>query len=216
MSDSRPYPWLTHPPVHDPLAGWRFVDVVDGGLPVIPRYHFSRSRDDLPLRALLGQPLILYGHHEDVADSLTTLSDAAAQIDALGNVRWCSLGEIARSNYETRRNNSLLEVRMSASVVDLDVPEGVDTLVVSATPMTGVQVVELADTSGVTKTPFTTGSTEMLPIGPGRVQLRAIRGDLIDPSVVPSPRLRAWPMLRRSASELRDRLQPAKARVNRR
>ena len=129
MSDSRPYPWLTRPPEADPLAGWDFVDIVDGGLPVIPRYHFARSRADLPLRALLGQPLILYGHHEDVADGLATLAQAAAQVNALGDIRWCSLGEIARSNFETRQRGNRLDVRMAASVVDVDIPEGVHELV---------------------------------------------------------------------------------------
>jgi hypothetical protein len=215
MSDSRPYPWLTRPPEAVPLAGWNFVDIVDGGLPVIPRYHFGRSREDLPLRALLGQPLILYGHHEDVAGGLATLAQAAAQVNALGDIRWCSLGEIARSNFETRQRGNRLDVRIAASVVDVDIPEGVHELVVLAPAAIPVRAIELVGASGVSELPFSDGTTNAIPVKPGKVQLRVVRCDVVDPSHVPSPRPRAWPVLRRNASELRDRMRPAAARVRR-
>lgn len=215
MSDSRPYPWLTRPPADATLAGWRFVDVVDGGLPVIPRYHFTRSRDDLPLRALLGQPLVLYGHHDDVAGGLDMLAQAAAQVNALGDVRWCSLGEIAQSNFETRRTDSLLELRLSAPVVDLDVPDGVSELVVSAPLLAAVRTVEAAGRLDVVQMPVSNGSTDAFPVQPGRLRLRAVREDAIDESAIQAPRLRPWPILRRGAGEARDRVLPVAARVRR-
>ena len=55
----------------------------------------SRDAPELVLRAFLDQPLILYGHHEDVAPGLDVLGEAAEDVNRLGETRWCSLGEIA-------------------------------------------------------------------------------------------------------------------------
>jgi hypothetical protein len=105
---SRPYPWIaptrpgaaaalsTGPPQRGALAGWEPRELVAGGLPVLLRTGFNAPREDLVLRAFLGQPLILYGHHDLLADGLDVLADATAAIDALGDVRWGSLATIAR------------------------------------------------------------------------------------------------------------------------
>ncbi|HSZ68836.1 MAG TPA: hypothetical protein VK756_00600 [Solirubrobacteraceae bacterium] len=107
LCTTRPYPWavnspelpwLTRPADAGPLAAWRPADIVAGGLPVLLRADFARHpREDLVLRAFLGQPLILYGHHELLRDGPDALARAAAEIDALGEVRWGSLAEIARA-----------------------------------------------------------------------------------------------------------------------
>jgi hypothetical protein len=103
---TRPYPWvadtpeqhwLARPPEAGPLAAWGPVDRVAGGLPVLLRADFAHPREDLALRAFLGQPLILYGHHDLLADGPGALVEAAEQINRLGEVRWRSLGEIARA-----------------------------------------------------------------------------------------------------------------------
>jgi hypothetical protein len=104
---SRPYPWIAPerpgaaaalsagPPARGALAGWDSHELVAGGLPVLLRTGFDAPREDLVLRAFLGQPLILYGHHDLLADGLDVLADATAAIDALGDVRWGSLAKIA-------------------------------------------------------------------------------------------------------------------------
>lgn len=109
---TRPYPWLANtlerhwlarPPEAGPLAAWNPVDIVAGGLPVLLRAEFAAfaesrsSREDLALRAFLGQPLILYGHHDLLAEGPDALARAAAEINRLGDVRWSSLGTIARA-----------------------------------------------------------------------------------------------------------------------
>jgi hypothetical protein len=103
---TRPYPWmadtlerhwLTRPPEAGPLAAWGPMDLVAGGLPVLLRAEFDHPRGDLALRAFLNQPLILYGHHDLLAKGPDALEQAAAQINRLGDVRWCSLGTIARA-----------------------------------------------------------------------------------------------------------------------
>jgi hypothetical protein len=105
LTTTRPYPWvadtldrswLARPPGAGALVGWEPVEALAGGLPVLLRADFRlHPREDLVLRAFLGQPLILYGHHDLLADGPDALAEAAGQIDRLGEVRWCSLGSIA-------------------------------------------------------------------------------------------------------------------------
>jgi hypothetical protein len=106
LCTTRPYPWvadtlerhwLARPPDVGPLAAWGPVDLVAGGLPVLLRAEFDHPREDLALRAFLGQPLILYGHHDLLAGGPGALAEATAQINRLGDVRWCSLGKMARA-----------------------------------------------------------------------------------------------------------------------
>ncbi len=103
---TRPYPWvantperhwLARPPAAGPLAAWNPVDLVAGGLPVLLRAEFEHPREDLALRAFLGQPLILYGHHDLLAEGPDALAQAAGEINRLGEVKWSSLGTIARA-----------------------------------------------------------------------------------------------------------------------
>jgi hypothetical protein len=129
---SRPYPWRDGLPAPTALAGWHPAELVAGGLPVLPRYPLGHPREDLALRALLGQPLILYGHHGDFAQGLDLFAQAAADVNGLGEVQWGPLGRIARGNYATRRVGEVLHVRMYARRIELEVPGGVRTLRVVA------------------------------------------------------------------------------------
>jgi hypothetical protein len=107
VTTTRPYPWvadtsdrswLTRPPAVGPLAAWGPIDVIAGGLSVLLRADFrEHPREDLALRAFLGQPLILYGHHDLLAGGPEALAAAAAEIDRLGDVEWSSLGDIAHT-----------------------------------------------------------------------------------------------------------------------
>lgn len=108
LCTTRPYPWavtspsrpwLTRPAEAGPLAAWGPVDIVAGGLPILLRADFAlHPREDLVLRAFLGQPLILYGHHELLRDGPEALAATAAELERLGEVRWGSLAEITRAS----------------------------------------------------------------------------------------------------------------------
>src|SRR5580765_1097435 len=70
-----PYWWLAEPDASSALSGWQPLDRI-AGLPVIPRLHVSASdRDDMPFRAFLGQPLVLYAHHTDLKAGLDVLAE---------------------------------------------------------------------------------------------------------------------------------------------
>jgi len=209
---SRPYPWLDEQPAPTPLAGWHPADLVAGGLPVLPRHPLSASREDLALRALLGHPLILYGHHVDFADGLDVLAQAASEIGSLGEVQWGSLGWIARGNYSTRRLGDTLLVKMHSRRITVEVPAGVSSLrVLMDEPVGGAAGHRLAHPSGDVGIAFEheTGVSEpLVVVGPGSVDL-ALRADRpLDPGAIASPAIHPWPLLRRALVETRDRIQP--------
>ncbi|WP_259311800.1 hypothetical protein [Capillimicrobium parvum] len=155
---SRPYPWvegdwLAQPAGGGPLVGWETTDQVAGGLPVLLRNGFDHPREDLVLRAFLDQPLVLYGHQQELAGGLDRLREAAAQINALGPVRWGSMECLARRSFDTRRDGARMFVRLSARCARVEVPDGVRELVVShsagaweprAVPFEGPGVAELS------------------------------------------------------------------------
>lgn len=194
---SRPYPWLDRVPSDQPIAGWRPADSVTGGLSVIPRLPIAElSPQEQVLRSFLRQPLILYGHHEDVGQGLGVLSHAAGVVSQAPGVSWMSIGQITRSLYATRRYETRLDVRLFTRHVEVVVPEGVAEIVVS--------------------TAYPLGPLDRVAVQPvcdGRVTVRVERRDAVDPGSISSPLPAVWPILRRGLSETRDRLQPIARRA---
>ena len=99
------------------------------GCPVLPRWAFGGTTDmQLLTAAYLGQPLVLRGHHQDLRDGLEILGDFAGAINALGDVRWCNLGEMSRMNYGQRIDGSVMHIRPMGLLMDISVPVGVSEL----------------------------------------------------------------------------------------
>jgi hypothetical protein len=209
---SRPYPWRDGLPAPTPLAGWHPAELVGGGLPVLPRYSLSNPREDLVFRALLGQPLILYGHHGDFADGLDLFAEAAGYVNGLGDVRWGPLGEIARRNYSTRQVGEVLHVGMYARRIAVDVPAGVRALQVEVPePFGGAASHQLAHTAGSGELTFEAGlGTTRLDLHqvPATIELTLPADRPLAPAAVAAPHFRPWPAIRRIAVETRDRIQP--------
>ncbi len=207
---TRPYPWvatperhwLERPPGAGPLAGWRPADFVGPGLPVLLRSAFTHPREDLVLRALLGQPLVLYGHHDDLAGGLETLERAAADVNALGDVHWGPLDDVARGGAETRRDGRVLHVRPWSRRVGVEVPNGVDRIVVEPPPEA-----QAVGVRALTPGPPGVGSFTLRVARPGRLALEVIPARR--PASARVARPRPWPVLRRLAGEGRDRLGPS-------
>ena len=196
-------PWL-----YDgrPGAGrrWHPADVVQG-LPVMPRIHFDDPWEDIVFRAFLGQPLIVYGHHTDLACGLDLLEEWSARINKLGNVNWLALDRIARSNALTRREGTALHVRLYARRGDVVVPDGVDELVLElpgaeneAISVTGVaETVPVAEPGAVVRVRVKR---------PGAHELRLLQSnpDSDDTGRVVEP----FAFARRVLAEARDRALP--------
>lgn len=215
---TRPYPWLARPPRTwlarpegtDALVGWRPADFA-GALPVLLRHPLlSRDAPELVLRAFLDQPLILYGHHGDLANGgLEVLAAAVDDVNRLGERRWCSLGEIVAGNFETRLEGSRFSVRPFTRRARVDVPDAVDQL-----------VVELPDTHPgpageqliIDGRPARFG--DPLVVTPGTaVELSLRAGNQVDVGTVPSPGRRPLAIARRALGEGRDRLLPFVSRA---
>lgn len=204
---SRPYPWRDRAPADHPLAQWETTDVVSG-LPVLPRYSLGSSREDLPLRAFLGQPLIVYGHHGDLAEGPEVLEEIAAEINCLGTVKWGDLTSIARGSFHTRREDDLLRVRMLAGEIDVQLDPGVNRIIFEM-PGAG----ERDGAAVQIQTPgrsIATRPGEELRVGAGERTLRArlCFADGVNPQEVSAPRRGLWPPARRLLVQGRDRLSP--------
>lgn len=208
---SRPFPWRDGLPAPTPLAGWRPAELVAGGLPVLPRHSILGARDDLAFRALLGQPLILYGHHKDMADGLDVLSQAAQEINALGDVEWSCVGRIARRNYATRRVGETLLLRVHARHVEVAVPDGVRAVrVIVDEPFGGFGCHRVVHPGGVVDMTFQDGlgSSDLLPVQPGTEIELTLAADHALEEELRSGSVRPWPLTRRILVEGRDRVQP--------
>ncbi|MGA8365342.1 MAG: hypothetical protein WB709_12605 [Solirubrobacteraceae bacterium] len=209
---SQPHPWRDGLPAATPLAGWYPAELVAGGLPVLPRYPLSAGREDLALRALLGQPLILYGHHGDFAHGLDVLAQAACEVNSLGDVEWGSLSWIARGSYATRHVEGVLHLRMDSRRIVVDVAPGTHALrVFVREPFGGGAGHRLMHAGGVADIAFERGigTSELLRINtPGRIELALMADMPLSPVEIRSPGIRPWPWLRRALVEGRDRIQP--------
>jgi hypothetical protein len=216
---TRPFPWLATGPGQwlaateecGRLTGWRPADLTPAGLPVMLRHPLAGSGyspSEVVLRAYLDQPLILYGHQNDLADGLEVLAQRTAEVAELGTARWSSLGELAAGSFERRREGELLYVRPYGRRIDLEVPADVAAVVVERPPGSR------AEDSVVTPTGLA-GFGERFAVDSGRrLELRLLSADAVSPTAVPTPRRRLWPVARRIAAEARDRVAPVERLVS--
>ena len=217
ISMTRPFPWLSPPPRHwltaagdgAALAGWGPADAGIDGLPVLLRHplaepHFSPA--ELALRAYLDQPLILYGHHDDLADGLDVLAERSATVNQLGSVRWGSLEALAAANFRWRLEDDLLRIRPYSRRVSVEVPAGARRVVVDPPWGSEGELVRGSDGKVAAGEPFEiTGS--------GVLELELSRADAVAVDRVSAPPRRPWPLVRRLAGETRDRIAPARHRL---
>jgi hypothetical protein len=207
-----PIPWTGRAPGSALLAGWQPAEFV-GGCAVIPRISLHCSPGEIALRAFLDHPIVLYGHHEDLAHGLEPLAEAAARVNGLGEVRWSALGELARTNHALRVSGDRVAVRPYARRIGFARPAGARSLSVEE-PRQAHGELELSGwslASGEVR-PF---GTDAPLTGGDRVEVRLHGEGDIDPNAVVAPAWRPWPRLRRAGTEMRDRalpLRPARAR----
>lgn len=213
LSIDRPYPWLARrgdsrfrrPTGSSALLAVGPATLVAGGLPVVMRRSFEVSAGELALMAFFDQPLVIYGHHEDLEDGPEPLAELRKRVDSIAPARWTSLDEIAATNHATRLEGDLLRVKMHGRRARLNVPAGAERIRVELPPghdgaaervvcgtAIGTVREELALPSGLTRT----------------VDLRLVHPDAVDPHSIPRPGWSPWPVARRVASEGRDRIAP--------
>jgi hypothetical protein len=203
------------------LDGFECTRIGGGGLPVIPRYPLSSDPEDLTLRAFLNLPLVVYGHHGDVESGLDAVLAVVERIAALGPVSWLSLSQIARSNYAAWRNGSELRVQLHSVLAQVSVPDGVESLVVELPRLGGGPAEEPQLWFEGRMVPTEAGGNQpthaVLPWKPGvrtaRIEVTSTRRERVEDVAPPARRI--WPVLRRAATEARDRAAPLRHRFTR-
>lgn len=194
------------------LGGWTPATLGEGGMPVMLRRVTTQPTDDFVFDAYLGQPLVVYGHHEDFSRGSSAFAEAAASINGLGDVRWGSLSELAETNFTSRADDGSLRIHPYSRRVRVEVPEGVSALVVEQPPgWAGVSSDALTfESVGATTTRARAAFGAAFGVAPGsEVVIRvtragAVAGDTAGRAAPWQP----WPLGRRLLSEGRDRLTP--------
>ena len=217
ISMTQPFPWLAQPPhswlarpaESDALVGWRPADFACE-VPVLLRHPLiGRDAPELVLRSFLDQPLILYGHHDDLREGLGVLEQAVQEVNRLQETRWCRLGEIATGSFETRAEGTQLDVRLLTRRARVEVPDDTAQIVVEPP-------VALTDNPPgqlrIDGLPANLG--EPFSVVPGTTVEIELRGeDRVEVAEVPPPPRRPLAVARRVAGESRDRLLPLVSRV---
>jgi hypothetical protein len=72
----------------------------------------------------LGHPIIVISHHQDCVSNCNQFERWASMINGISKTRWCSVGEIARSNYCPQRSDNKLLVFLYSRCCLLDLPPG--------------------------------------------------------------------------------------------
>jgi hypothetical protein len=188
-----------------PTMRWRMGEFVGGGA-AIPRIPLTSSTASIAIRAFLNHPLVIYGHHQDLADGMEPLAAAASFVNRLGDVRWCTVGEIARSNAELLISGERAFARAFSRCIHLALEPQVRTLEIEPPE-------DLLDDASLTGWSIAGGPTlpfgERAPVWGGEQLDVRLHGHAdVDPWHVAAPAWRLRPKLRRLAVEARDRAWP--------
>jgi hypothetical protein len=196
------------------IGGWEMSDASYAGLPVLARQSLARDDtvDELLIAAFLDQPMIAFCHSTDLADGYERLAGVAESLNAIGPVRWLSLGDIARSNHMTRIDDRRARVRLFARQARVSVPDTVSDMVVEL-PETCARTAERRIRYGgrwyeLSKTPDGSVSEPIL-LRPGcPADITREIPPIARVAASGSRRTGAHVMVRRAATEIRDRLEP--------
>lgn len=194
------------------IAGWFPAEVLANGFPIFVRRPFLDC-DDITLRVFLGQPIVLYGHAEELRDH-DSLAEVAKFVNGHGDVEWTSLTSMTRTNFEHLYDANELVVRPFARAVDVTAREGTDGLTVELPCGVDAGLVEIRVVSAAASDLRVPGTGEtsvrLVPREDEatiRIEIRA--RTTLDPNAIPPPPSRLWPLARRFATEARDRLRLA-------
>jgi hypothetical protein len=195
-------------PRRNALSGWQLGDFV-AELPLIPRMPI-RWDGEIVFRAFLGQPLVLYGHQTDAAKGLEVFEEAARRINSAGKIRWMSLEDISRSNFETKIERDTLRIRLFSRHVVVEPSEGIGELLVElpashCDPLIESVVFRARGRALVARS-LADGAARFPLLGTEPVEISLVSSKPVDANEVPSPPWRPWPLLRRTLAEGRDRL----------
>jgi hypothetical protein len=207
-----------NPEIAWPLTvGMTPAEFVGAGVPVIPRFNVRWSSSYALFAAFLGQPIILVGHHDDVADGLDLLAHWATFINGMGETHWCSPESMARTNYSLRHSGADLEIEMFSRKIDLVVPEGCSRIYVRRPWLRNGATEELfVMLPKKTETFCSNGEVAVNAVAGERVVISSPSPNRLDVSKVATYLPGPWAVTRRQLCEVRDRLRPMASKLKQR
>ena len=205
-----------------PTIGVDMVGFQNSGLPIISRVRLRPEwnprlklypdwKTGIILSAFLSQPLIPVGHHHVASGRMELLAQVADTINHLRKVMWMDMKDIARSNYMTWLEGTLLKIKMYSRRIVIQVPEGVGEISIER-PWIAEGAEEILDCkragTGILK--LNAGrATTGIPVQPfDTIELMSVPNTTLSHTEVPSPPFRLWPVARRFLTEGRDRVLP--------
>lgn len=212
--------WWDWPDADQSSAGVEVADVSPAGLPVIWRSPLASGDilDDALISVYLDQPIVWYGHHDDLADGYEVLAELAGWLRGLGRTEWLPLARVSRTNarISVDEADANVRVRIFSRVCELPLSEGAERVVVEALgPLPtgsfilcgGREAAVVERGAGWISEPVSVRDLDSLEIvapGPGTVA----------PSLqtVPAAPLKA--VARRAVAEARDRVHPVVRRLH--
>ena len=188
---------------------WRMADISPAGMPIMDRHLLTHmQRDQITIDLFLDRPAVVYGHHRDLQGGYGLLADVAGWLNGFDGLEWGSLQQLARTNVASRRAGDRLRVCAYSRRSSVDVESGV----------TAVDIELPAYERWSEDTLFVNGRAQELSVSDGVVRASAVVGGertlelVVCRRPIENSRLRpARPraIVRRGATEMRDRLQPA-------
>lgn len=119
-------------------SGMLATQLLSGGLCGIPRIRLTPAwRRDAVLAALLGQPIVIAGHHWNARDGLDFLAEMTSDVRQMGVTEWTDLSTIAQSAYLTRIEGGTLRVRPLCRHTVVKIQAGVSSLCIDPVRSSG-------------------------------------------------------------------------------
>ena len=198
-------PWIR-------TLGMRPVDSLFN-LPVIPRFGISQNCENaILIAALLHQPIITVGHHQDLMDGLGILSDLSRFVNSLGQVQWRDLATISRSQYSHRIDGKTLHLKIFSQLIDLTIPEGVESIFIHrmSSEFCSNNLNWFITFNGSFKNLRSEYEVSFSSLSGQKVRIVSDHLFKLNTNLRPHNSLKPWPVVRRFLTESRDRLSPLK------
>jgi len=200
-------------------VGMRPCDNIHG-LPVFPRFRISKDcQNEILVAALLRQPIIPVGHHQDVAENMDLLAQLSAFINSLGEVRWTDMASISRSHYSKLTDEDILYLNMHSKIADVLIPEEVNHIVIGR-PWFQEKDREpflIRNDLNYSKTLIPIKFNEPVAVHPGQ-QIQIVLSQCLqfqdNFDSLYKFKYKPWPYVRRLITEARDRLSPKLRRLS--
>jgi hypothetical protein len=132
--------WTGNPNADWTISLGAFPATMIDGFPVIPRFGLdSGQENNILLAAYLDQPIVLVGHHWDLAGGVDILSSAATFINSLGRVDWSNMTAIARSNYRYDVQGECMRIQAFSRAITVQTPQNIGKIHVEFPSMDGAR-----------------------------------------------------------------------------